>query len=148
VPIKGNGGVQPLDISHGKPIGIGAPKRDQILRPTQPLIPEKKLAKLPAIEENLESRRFGLLDPTTIALVSIVAMLTFIVIVSIPAAAIYFPRLIWFAEHLIDHPTLIIVILVIVTFALLLFFPLFGTRRRKALSSLRLLVFPDRRAEF
>jgi hypothetical protein len=52
-------------------------------------------------EEIFESKRFALFDPNIIGLAAIAVMLTFIAVISIPLATIYFSRLVWFFEHLI-----------------------------------------------
>jgi hypothetical protein len=136
VPIEfKNAGIEkiaPRKLSNGTSIRMS---RDHTLRSDQQSKQQERSQKPSATKETLESKTSAFFDPTMIALASIVAMLTIIVAISTPAAMIYFPRLIWFSEHLTDRPMLIIGILMGFGVALLLVFPIFGTRRRNSLRS-------------
>jgi hypothetical protein len=83
-------------------------------------------------EEFLEGKRSVVLDPTILGLAAIVAMLTFIVAISIPLAMIYFSRLMWFAEHLIEQPIVIIGILLCLGSTVTLVLLIFGTWRKNS----------------
>jgi hypothetical protein len=70
-------------------------------------------------------------DPTLIMLACVVAVFCFTAVTSIPVAAIYAPRLVWFVEHLVDNPRLIILIATVLGALLLLFLPIFGSTRKR-----------------
>src|SRR5262249_44222646 len=92
---------------------------------------QKNARSISAGEEIFEGRRSVLFDPTIIGLAAIVAMLTFIVVICVPLATIYFPRVVWFSEHLIDdHPMLSVGILISSCFTLVLVLPIIGARRK------------------
>jgi hypothetical protein len=60
------------------------------------------------------------------------AMITFVAIVCVPLVLLHISRLVWFSEHLFDHPTPLVVTTLVFTLLLLLILPIFQTRRRKA----------------
>jgi hypothetical protein len=133
----GHGKIAPRDPSNEMSSRMARPGGDLKLQATTTLKRQKKLKGSSVGDEILEAKRSMLFDPTIIGLVAIVAMLTFIVVISVPLATIYFPRLIWFSEHLIDHPIVIMAILISSCLIMLLVLPIFGIRRKtSALRSL------------
>lgn len=104
--------IAPRDLSNGMSVRMGLPNRDLRSQPAEVVQRQKNSKNISVGEEIFESKRFVLFDPAIIGLAAIVAMLTFIAVISIALAAIYFPRLVWFSQHLVDHPTLIVGILI------------------------------------
>ena len=137
--------IAPRDVSSGTSIRMDATNGNGGLPFRTRLNRQTNTEKSPAIEESFARNRSLYLNPTIIGLAAIVAMLTFIAVISIPMALIYFPRLIWLSEHLLDHPMLFVAILIIVAGTLVLFFAMIGPLRKKAtLQSFRLLISPSK----
>ncbi len=68
-----------------------------------------------------------------ISIAVIVVMLAFIALISVTVIVVYMPRMIWLSQHLIDHPTpLLVVIPIILGLFVLLFAPFFRKGRRKS----------------
>ena len=97
--------IAPRDLRNGMSVRMALTGRDVKSQPAKALKRQKNSKNISLGEEIFESKKFALFDPTIIALVAIVAMLTFIAVISIALAEIYFPRLVWFSQHLIDHPS-------------------------------------------
>ena len=136
----------PRDLSNEMSFRMGLPGRALKFQTAAALKRQKNSKSTSVGDEILEAKRSLLFDPTIIGLVAIVAMLTFIAVISIPLATIYFPRLIWFSEHLIDHPILIVGILISSCLILLLVLPIFGIRRKTSVLRLLCLLLPSIRS--
>jgi hypothetical protein len=123
--------IAPRDSGDGTSPEVRLSNRGLKPQPAEVIKPQKNSKRTPAGEKIFGAKRFALFDPAIMGLAAIVAMLAFVAVISINLAAIYFPRLVWSSQHLIDdHPMMFVGILISSCFTLLLVLPILGIRRK------------------
>jgi hypothetical protein len=118
---------------NGTPVPMVEPHRNASIRSGRSTINDRNARKALAPEEvDNRNTKTAFLDPAIIGLAAIAVMLAFIAVISIPVVTIYLPRLLWFFEHLIDYPSILFMIPIILGLCIMVSLPIFGERRKKS----------------